>query len=69
MKNFYRKATTQEMQLYQEKIYALQDVILSLTTTFDDLYLTGGTALARFYFQHRLSEDSEISKFFGAIGC
>jgi hypothetical protein len=34
MKDFYRKATTQEMQLYQEKIYALQDVILSLTTIF-----------------------------------
>jgi predicted nucleotidyltransferase component of viral defense system len=60
MRDFYRKATTQEIKLYQEKIYALQDVILSLTTTFDDLYLTGGTALARFYFQHRLSEDIDL---------
>ncbi len=43
--------------------YALQDKFLDLFFSrrfADDFYLTGGTALARFYFQHRESVDLDL---------
>ncbi len=56
----YRTATSQEIRFYQEILYPLQDRILSFAATFEDLYLTGGTALARFYLQHRFSDDLDL---------
>lgn len=42
------------------RLYHLQDEVLSLLGSMDlSLYLTGGTALSRFYLNHRYSEDLE----------
>jgi predicted nucleotidyltransferase component of viral defense system len=61
MKEFYRKATLEELQFYQQKLYPLQDQVFATGALYgDQLYLTGGTALARFYFHHRLSEDVDF---------
>lgn len=50
-----------QRDLYEIKIYPLQDKILkkidALKTSF---YLTGGTALSRFYLNHRYSEDLDF---------
>ncbi len=43
------------------KLYQLQDKFLSWWLTLDlPFYLTGGTALGRFYLNHRLSEDLDF---------
>ena len=43
------------------KLYALQDLVLGCLKPLDQgFYLTGGTALARGYFQHRYSEDLDF---------
>ena len=60
MKNLYKVATLEEIREYQNVLYPLQDIVLSFLPTFDDFYLTGGTALARFYLNHRLSEDLDL---------
>ncbi len=61
MKEFYRKTTEEELQFYQETLYPLQDVVFETAAVYEDkLYLTGGTALSRFYFHHRLSEDLDF---------
>jgi predicted nucleotidyltransferase component of viral defense system len=61
LKNFYRKATTEERQHYEKSLYALQDKVFEVASIYEDkIYLTGGTALSRFYFQHRLSEDLDF---------
>lgn len=61
MKEFYRKATDEELQFYYQELYPLQDKVFEIATVYDDkLYLTGGTALSRFYFNHRLSEDLDF---------
>lgn len=58
---YYRQATAQEITYYEEVLYPLQDKIFDIARVYDQkLYLTGGTALARFYFQHRLSEDLDF---------
>lgn len=45
---------------YQE-LYILQDKVLNvLTGQFGKFYLTGGTALGRFYLNHRYSEDLDL---------
>jgi hypothetical protein len=42
-------------------LYPLQDEVLSLIAACDtDFYLTGGTALSRWYLQHRFSEDLDF---------
>jgi hypothetical protein len=44
-----------------EKLYQLQDKFLSWWHTLDlPFYLTGGTALGRFYLNHRFSEDLDF---------
>jgi hypothetical protein len=53
-------ALPDEVDFYYKKLYPLQDQVLTLLSSRPELYLTGGTALARFYFQHRLSEDLDI---------
>ncbi|MBX2997198.1 MAG: nucleotidyl transferase AbiEii/AbiGii toxin family protein [Caldilineaceae bacterium] len=56
-----RLATEDELTLYQERLYPLQDRVFETASIFgQSLYLTGGTALARFHFQHRFSEDLDF---------
>jgi hypothetical protein len=46
---------------YQEKLNPLQDKVLSIVQESGAaFYLTGGTALSRFYLQHRFSEDLDL---------
>ena len=49
-------------KFYLEQLYPLQDKFLSFFNTQNDglFYLTGGTALSRFYFQHRFSDDLDF---------
>jgi hypothetical protein len=61
MKEFYRAASDEELQFFQQTLYPLQDSIFEVVSIYaEKLYLTGGTALARFYFNHRLSEDLDF---------
>ncbi|NCU33548.1 MAG: hypothetical protein EOM23_11615, partial [Candidatus Moranbacteria bacterium] len=50
---------------YQEQLYPLQDQFLTFLNNsgVNDFYLTGGTALSRFYFQHRYSDDLDFFSF------
>lgn len=46
---------------YPDKIYPFQDKILKAVEKLKvDFYLTGGTALSRFYLQHRYSDDLDF---------
>lgn len=46
---------------YTESLYPLQNRILNvISASCPSLYLTGGTALSRFYFSHRYSDDLEL---------
>ena len=46
---------------YEKKLYPLQDVVLaSVNERTDVFYLTGGTALSRFYLGHRYSDDLDF---------
>ncbi len=58
----FRLATPEEVEFYEKVLYPVQDKILNIVgKNFGNLlYLTGGTALSRFYFLHRLSEDIDI---------
>lgn len=61
LEHLYRQASSQEIEYYHSRLYPLQDRVLEVVSVFGDaLYLTGGTALARFHFQHRLSEDLDF---------
>lgn len=61
MKQFYRQATSQELDFYQQKLYPLQDKLFKIASLYrEKIYLVGGTALARFHFGHRLSEDLDF---------
>jgi hypothetical protein len=43
------------------KLYHIQDkILLALKPVFSSFYLTGGTALGRFYLDHRFSEDLDF---------
>jgi len=46
---------------YEKSLYPLQDKIFSVLNQFGGLFfLTGGTALSRFYFNHRYSDDLDF---------
>lgn len=61
MEQYYRQATATEVAFYNQKLYPLQDAVFEVAALYGaKLYLTRGTALARFYFQHRLSEDLDF---------
>ncbi len=46
---------------YQDKLYPLQDSVLSALSGFSaSMYLTGGTALSREYLHHRYSDDLDF---------
>ncbi len=50
-----------QKEFYFNKLYPLQDEVLKVIAGCDtDFYLTGGTALSRFYLQHRFSEDLDF---------
>ncbi len=55
-------ASSEEVKFYEKIIYPVQDRILSVVEKVfrGELYLTGGTALSRFYLHHRLSEDIDL---------
>jgi hypothetical protein len=58
---FYRQAKPEELAFYTEVLYPLQDRVFRVATVYGNaIYLTGGTALARFHFRHRLSEDLDF---------
>lgn len=57
----YRVATSDERRYYANVLYPLQDRILAVAGGYGDaLVLTGGTALARCYLQHRYSDDIDL---------
>jgi len=61
MHDLYRVATLEEQKFYETMLYPLQDIVFDVVQEYgSDLYLTGGTALARFHFSHRLSEDLDF---------
>ena len=48
-------------RFYEEQLYPLQDTFFNIFKPYHNLfYLTGGTALSRFYFNHRYSDDLDI---------
>lgn len=54
-------ATQEEVDLYERVLYPLQDRVLEIAGGYRErLILTGGTALARVYFDHRYSEDIDL---------
>lgn len=58
---FYRLARPDEMAFYADVLYPLQDRTFQAAAVYGPtIYLTGGTALARFHFHHRLSEDLDF---------
>ena len=54
-----RLATEAEQQFYEQALYPLQDDVLALVAS-DRFYLSGGTALSRFYYHHRYSDDLDF---------
>ena len=47
---YWRKATPAELDFYRMKLYPLQDRVFEVASVYEDaIYLTGGTALARFF--------------------
>lgn len=54
-----RVVSDEERQLYEQQLYPLQDQVCRLVGT-EGLYLSGGTALSRVYFQHRYSDDLDF---------
>lgn len=49
------------MDKHYEALYTLQDEVLSIIASFQStLYLSGGTALSRFYLEHRYSDDLDL---------
>ena len=54
-----RKVNEEENFYYRNKLYPLQDEVLAKLN--DELfYLTGGTCLSRFYYNHRFTEDLDF---------
>jgi predicted nucleotidyltransferase component of viral defense system len=54
-----RQATEEEKIFYEDILYPLQDKVLALLQT-DKFYLSGGTALSRWHYQHRYSDDLDF---------
>jgi predicted nucleotidyltransferase component of viral defense system len=48
-------------EFYQNKLYPLQDVVMKIMGELENpFYLTGGTALSRFFLHHRYSDDLDF---------
>lgn len=57
----YRVATPAEIEHYEKRLYPLQDRVLRAAGDYgNSLVLTGGTALARCYLEHRFSDDIDF---------
>lgn len=46
-----------QSDFYLNKVYPLQDEVLSLLSEQVNFYLAGGTAISRFHYEHRFSDD------------
>jgi len=57
--NHLKHATAEESAFYEEKLYPLQNMVLSFLQT-DRFYLSGGTALSRWHYDHRYSDDLDF---------
>ncbi len=53
------KATQQEIDFYENILYPFQDEVLQLIKS-TQFYLSGGTCISRFYFDHRYSDDLDF---------
>lgn len=61
LKQFYKRASPKQIRFYEQVLYPLQDRVFEIAAVYEDkIYLTAGTALARFYFQHRFSDDLDF---------
>lgn len=50
-----------DARFYFDRLYPFQDRLLQIINAAEtDFYLTGGTAISRGYFQHRLSDDLDM---------
>lgn len=50
-----------QKEFYQNKLYPLQDKVMKIMGELENpFYLTGGTALSRYYLNHRYSEDLDF---------
>lgn len=58
-KNLIRKINRNEKEFYESNLYPIQDKVLSFFSS-EKFYLTGGTCLSRFYYNHRYSEDLDF---------
>ncbi|NIM12172.1 MAG: hypothetical protein GTO45_08675 [Candidatus Aminicenantes bacterium] len=54
-----RKAAQEEKDFYFKILYPIQDIVLENIKR-KEFYLTGGTALSRFYYNHRFSDDLDF---------
>ena len=54
-----RKATKQEQDFFENRLYPLQREVFAYIQS-DRFYLSGGTCLCHFYYQHRYSEDLDF---------
>jgi hypothetical protein len=54
-----RIASEENISFYEEKLYPLQDEVCNLIQN-DNFYLSGGTCLSRFYYNHRYSDDLDF---------
>lgn len=47
-------------RLFYDRLYLLQDVVLTALSGQTDFYLTGGTAISRFHYGHRYSDNLDF---------
>jgi predicted nucleotidyltransferase component of viral defense system len=59
VKSLFREANKKEKEFYIKKLYPLQDEAIKLIDN-ENFYLSGGTALSRFHYNHRFSDDLDI---------
>jgi len=52
-------ATLSDVKFYEDKLYPFQDEICRMIQN-DKFYLSGGTCLSRYYYQHRYSDDLDF---------
>jgi len=58
-KGFFRVATQNEIDYYDNFLYPFQDEIFEFIHN-ENFYLSGGTCLSRFYYNHRYSDDLDF---------
>lgn len=56
---YIRRADKKEIEYYEKFLYPFQDEVFAFIRS-DRLYLSGGTCLSRFYYQHRYSDDLDF---------